>query len=111
MGDDYVYLGTTFNYNGKFNKAKAKQTLQASKATYSLLTRIRKLDLNFEVSIELFERLIIPILLYGSEIWGYEDEKQIQTMYNKALRKFLRLHKSTSICMMENWVSKKYQNI
>ena len=98
--DDYVYLGTTFNYNGKFNKAKAKQTLQASKATYSLLTRIRQLDLNFEVSIELFERLIIPILLYGSEIWGYENEKQIQTMYNKALRKFLRLHKSTSICMM-----------
>ena len=29
--DDYVYLGTKFNYNGKFEKAKAKQALQAKK--------------------------------------------------------------------------------
>ena len=32
--DDYVYLGTTFNYNGTFNKAKAKQVLQAKKSQF-----------------------------------------------------------------------------
>ena len=73
--DDYVYLGTTFNYNGTFNKAKAKQALQAKKATFSLITKIKQLNLTFETSIELFERLIIPVLLYGSEIWGYENPK------------------------------------
>ena len=30
--DDYVYLGTTFNYNGTFNKAKSKQFHQAKKS-------------------------------------------------------------------------------
>ena len=64
--EDYVYLGTTFNFNGTFHKAKAKQALQAKKATYSLIRRTKQLNLDFEVSIELFERLIIPILLYGS---------------------------------------------
>ena len=71
--DDYVYLGTTFNFNGTFEKAKAKQALQAKKASYGLMSRIRQHNLTFEVSIELIEKLIIPILLYGSEIWGYED--------------------------------------
>ena len=98
--DDYVYLGTTFNYNGTFNKAKAKQALQAKKATFSLITKIKQLNLTFETSIELFERLIIPVLLYGSEIWGYENPKQLQTMVNNVMRKFLRLHKSTPMCMI-----------
>ena len=98
---DYVYLGTTFNYNGKFNKAKSKQVLQAKKATFSLLTKVRKLNLSADVFVELFERLVIPVLLYGSEIWGYEDLKQVQIMYNNAMRNFLRLHKNTSMCMVK----------
>ena len=97
---DYVYLGTTFNYNGTFHKAKAKQALQAKKATYGLIRRTKQLSLTFEVSIELFERLIVPILLYGSEIWGYEDPKHLQTTFNNIMRKFLRLHKTTPMCMI-----------
>ena len=78
--DDYVYLGTTFNYNGTFNKAKAKQVLQAKKANFSLLAKVREHNLAIDVFIELFERLIIPVLLYGSEVWGYEDSKQLKVM-------------------------------
>ena len=98
--EDYIYLGTKFNYNGKFDKAKAKQAHQARKASYSLITKIKQLNLTVEVSIELFERLIIPILLYGSEIWGYEEPKQIQIMFNKTMRRFLNLHKTTPMCMI-----------
>ena len=98
--EDYVYLGTTFNYNGKFNKAKAKQVLQAKKATYSLLSEVRKSNLSVDVFKDLFEKLTIPILLYGSEIWGYESTKQVQVMCNNIMRKFLKLHKSTSMCML-----------
>ena len=97
---NYVYLGTTFNYNGTFHKAKAKQALQAKKATFSLIRRTKQLNLTFEVSIELFERLIIPILLYGSEIWGYECPKQLQIMFNNAMRMYLRLHRTTPMCMI-----------
>ena len=85
--DDYVYLGTTFNYNGNFNKAMAKQVLQAKKATFSVLTKVWKLNLDVDVFTELFERLCIPVLLYGSEIWGYENSNQLQVMCNNTLRK------------------------
>ena len=74
--------------------------LQAKKATYSLITRIKQLNLTFEVSIELFERIVIPILLYGSEIWGYECPKQLQIMFNNVMRKFLKLNRSTPMCMI-----------
>ena len=67
---------------------------------FSLITKIKKLNLTLETSIELFERLVIPILLYGSEIWGFENPKQLQTMVNNVMRKFLNLHKSTPMCMI-----------
>ena len=97
---DYVYLGTKFNYNGTFNKAKAKQVLQAKKANFSLLGRVRQLDLAVDVFIELFERLVIPILLYGSEVWGYENLTQLQVMCNNVMRRCLKVHRSTPTCMV-----------
>ena len=107
--EDYVYLGTTFNYNGTFNKAKAKQVLQAKKATFGLMSKVRQLNLAADTFVELFERLIIPILLYGSEIWGYENSRHLQIMCNNVMRKFLRLHKSTSTCMLIGERSQAYR--
>ena len=98
--EDYVYLGTTFNFNGKFHKAMAKQVLQAKKSYYSMLTKVKKHNLDVDVFIDLVEKLVIPTLLYGSEIWGFGDLKQLQTFLNKIMRRFLRLHKSTPMCMI-----------
>ena len=98
--DDYVYLGTTFNYNGTFHKAKTKQSTQAMKATFSLITKIKQLNLSIETSIELIDVLIIPIFLYGAEIWGFEPPKQIQIKFNGLMRKLLHLHKKTSMTMI-----------
>ena len=54
--EDYVYLGTTFNFKGTFNKAKNKQVLQAQKAYYSLLSKVRNLNLAVDVFKELFKK-------------------------------------------------------
>ena len=98
--EDYVYLGTTFNYNGTFNKAKAKQVQQAKKANFSLVAKVREHNFAVDVFTELFERLIIPVLLYGSEVWGYENSRQLQVMCNNVMRRFLKLHKSTPVNML-----------
>ena len=97
---DYVYLGTKFNHNGKFEVAMAKQKLKADKAKYSLLGKGRQLNLSVDTFIELLENLVIPVLLYGSEIWGFSNPKQLQVMLNHTLRRFLRLHKTTPTCML-----------
>ena len=72
---DYVYLGTKFNHNGKFEIAMAKQKLKANKAKYCLLAKARQLNLSVDTFIELLEKLVVPVLLYGSEIWGYSNPK------------------------------------
>ena len=60
---DYIYLGTKFNYNGKFEVAMAKQKLKAEKAKYSLLAKSKQLNLTAETFIDLLEKLVVPVLL------------------------------------------------
>ena len=44
---------------------------QACIAMFSLLKKGRKLGLYIDVQLQLFDSLILPILLYGCEVWGY----------------------------------------
>lgn len=66
--DDYVYLGTTFNYNCLFHKAKNKQIALVKRASYSLLQKIIKHCLPFDICLDLYDKFIIPIMLYGCEV-------------------------------------------
>merc|ERR1712178_609047 len=70
--DDYTYLGVVFNRNGSFKKAISKQIAQAKKAIYAILQKARVLKLPIDIVCQLYEACVIPVLLYGSEIWGYE---------------------------------------
>ena len=98
--EDYVYLGTKFNYNGNFQKAMAKQKLQAKKAYFSMLTKFKKHNLEADVFIDLVEKLVIQTLLYGSEIWGFCNLEQLQVFLNDIMKKYLRLRKNTPMCMI-----------
>ncbi len=80
--DEYVYLGVKFNYNGNYKKMIAKQITQARKA---LLTQARKLQLPIDIQCQLFDHLVLPILLYGSEVWGYKDLLQVEVFHRKFL--------------------------
>ena len=73
MIDEISYLGVLFNYYGKFAKAKTILCNQARKAMFALLVNIRKMSLPLDIQIHLFESMICPILLYGSEVWGCEN--------------------------------------
>ena len=65
----FEYLGQYFNYNNRFNVSQKHQYDKASRAMFSLLKKSKKLMLPLDVQIELFDRLITPILLYGCEVW------------------------------------------
>lgn len=79
--DEYNYLGVTFNYNNKFTKAKCKQVNSARKTLYSLLTKSYNLNLPLDLLLQLFDQIVIPVLLYGCETWGYEDVKQLEAFH------------------------------
>ena len=68
--DEYVYLCVKLNYNGKYKKMIQKQITQARKALYCMLARVRKLQLPIDIQCQLFDNLVLPVLLYGSEVLG-----------------------------------------
>ena len=66
---DYKYLGVKLNYNiNKFKKAQQFQFSLANRAISSFLTKCRQLNLLLDIQLELFEKCVQPILLYGCEI-------------------------------------------
>ena len=105
--DDYVYLGTTVSYNGKYKKAIEKQVTQAKRALFGLKSKKERYDLPFDIVIDLFDKMILPILLYGCETWGFEELECIEVFYRKFLKEILRLNKQTTNCMVYGEAGKK----
>ena len=68
---EFIYLGTMFQRTGSFKKNKINLAEKASKAMCDILSKGRVHNLSVSV-LDLFDKIIIPMLTYGSEIWGYE---------------------------------------
>ncbi len=98
--DSFCYLGVVFNYNGSFKKTITQNIAKANKALFSLAQLAKKSQLTIETRLELFERMIIPILTYGCEVWGYEGLEQLQVFQRKFIRKLLWLGNSTPNVMV-----------
>ena len=97
---EYKYLGIIFNYNGNFNKAKKNLCDQATKAMYALITKARKLNLPVDIQLHLFDTLVVPILLYGCEIWGHENYAILEKLHLKFCKYILHINKYTPNCMV-----------
>ena len=65
-----------------------------------LLTKIRNLDLPLDCQIKLFQHPVQPILLYGAEIWGFENIDIIDKVYTDFLKYILHVKKSTPHSMI-----------
>ena len=65
-----------------------------------MMTKIKKLKLFFDIQCEMFDTLMLPILLYGSEVWGYEDLSRIEVFYRKFLKQILHVKVYTPDCMV-----------
>ncbi|XP_071123898.1 uncharacterized protein [Mytilus edulis] len=70
---NFQYLGIIFSCKGNFNDAKAHLVQQARKAMFIVLRKARKLNLPIDMQLELFDTMVVPILLYGAEVWGFEN--------------------------------------
>ena len=100
--DDYTYLGVVLNYNGNYLKAMANQKKSANRAMKALLGKARLLELDIDTTLELFQRCVVPILLYGCEIWGYQTNNiyVLEVFYRKFIKILLKLSNSTPTCMV-----------
>ena len=80
MVQSYCYLGIDISASGSFGQAISNLNDKAGKAMFPLIDTIFKFDLNIKKSIDLFHRLIAPIVIYGCEIWSTYSQHQINTI-------------------------------
>ena len=67
----YCYLGTVFNVSGSLNLAADTLKDKAKSAMFSLLKSLYKhKTCNLDTFIYLFDKMVVPIASYNSEVWG-----------------------------------------
>ena len=66
---EFKYLGVTINRRGNFTPTLDDLSNKATNAIYSLNRKINIKFLSPSTILRLFDNLISPILLYGSEVW------------------------------------------
>ena len=90
------YLGIIFSANGSFNQAQIKLSEQANKAIFMLQKKLQRFgNLKPELCLDLFDKMILPILTYGSEVWGFHSAPQIERVHLKFCKRILGVRKVT----------------
>lgn len=98
--DNFKYLGIVFSYNGSFTACQKALVIQAQKAMYSILSKVRRLHLPIDLTFHLFDTVVVPILLYGSEIWACTKLDIIERLHLKWCKLLLQVKSSTPKCML-----------
>ena len=96
---EYTYLGTVFSSNGSMKPAVLKQLAQANRALFKVCSMISALNLPIATCCELFDRMVVPVLLYGCEIWGSKYGQYIENFHKKFMKHLLKINKFSANCM------------
>lgn len=79
--NNFTYLGVKFSYTGSLSEAVKTLHDQALVAYHNLMILFDKVTLDVKTKLRLFDTMIVPILLYGSEVWGVYNHKGIDNLH------------------------------
>ena len=67
---------------------------------FALLSKGRKFGMSLDTMLDLFDKIVVPILSYGCEIWSFEDCTIIEKLHLKFCKYLLCLKTSTPNVMV-----------
>ena len=96
----YKYMGISFTPKLSWTKAKENLALQAQKSINAFKSfRIKFGRFPAQEYFRIFDSMLKPILVYGSEIWGTEKSETIERVQIKFCKDYLRLGNTVNDCM------------
>ena len=98
--DEFNYLGIVLTRTGNFNKTKQFNVEKATMALYEVLRLGRLHNLSICSQLDLFDKMVKPILLYGCEVWGIGNNDMIERVHLKFCKLLLSLKTSTPSYMI-----------
>ncbi len=93
----FSYLGIVLSQSGSFSRTQQTLAKQGKKALFSMFKMVQKfrglspLDL-----CDLFDKLVVPVLTYGSEIWGFHKADAVEKVHREFMRRVLRVKGTTA---------------
>ena len=93
--ENFIYLGVNFTSDGNLTSAVKQLNDQALKAYHSLLGVFDRVALDIQTKLSLFDSLIVPIILYGSEVWGIYNYKIVDKIHLRFCRYLLGVSQQT----------------
>ena len=92
----FSYLGIVFTSGGSSYETQKTLSGQALKAMFTLNKYLYNFtSLNTSHVLELFDKLVTPILNYGSEVWGFYKSASIETVHLQFCKKILGVKQTT----------------
>ena len=72
---------------------------------FSVLRKTKKLNLPIDLQLQMFDCMVVPCLLYGSEIFGYEKSYIIESLFLQFHKIIMSLKRARlMLSHMVNWV-------
>lgn len=109
----YKYLGVTFNEYNDFSHNASLLAESANRALGSLVSKYKMNSyMGYGPYTKLFEACVLPVMLYGAEVWGYNNFANINKVQQRAMRVFLGVHSFAPIAGIEGdmgWVAPRYK--
>ncbi len=107
---NYTYLGLNITYTGNLNMAVKDLRDKARRAFYAIKRNIR-IYIPTEIWLKIFQFVLEPIILYGSEIWGPKlnnefdkwDKTIIESFHSEFCKSILQVQRKTpnNLCRAE----------
>ncbi|MCG8049515.1 MAG: reverse transcriptase family protein, partial [Candidatus Thiodiazotropha endolucinida] len=92
--ETYKYLGVIFHEKLDFSHTAKALAAAAGRALGGIISKVHNMkDFGFSTYEKLFESCVIPVLDYGTSVWGFKTYNEIDSVQNRAIRYFLGVHR------------------
>ena len=98
--DEFIYLGLCFTKKGLTNKTVTCRETASKKAMFGFLNRCKQNHIPIEVQLDVFKKTVVPCMLYGGEVWGYNNIECLEIIQRKFLKYSLKIKSSTPTAMI-----------
>ena len=106
--DEYKYLGLYVHCTGKWNSAKSDVCRRANRAIFMLVGNLNRFgNVPPSMIMKIFDSKIVPILTYGSELWGLANVEDLEKIASNFYRRVLGLHSSASVILSRGELGRK----
>jgi len=92
----FSYLDIVFTAGGSFNQTLITLTGLSRKAIFKLNKYLFNFtNINIKHRLYLFDKLVLPILNYGCEVWGFPTANDIERGHTQYCKNILSVKRST----------------